>query len=401
MLLEFHIIKDVMEESCIGNLFNYIFISFKNNNEYHDLLIFDSLDLETMPDDHLIIGLVRFFQEKLPSAQKLEIFNVKRILGGMETEIHSFSCKYQENGKSMELKFVVRLYHSKYGFEFAESEFEVLKKLKTKNYPVPEVFFKETTPRYLGKPFIIIEFIDGILMGEKMLKSLEKGDFQTLQILVDQFSELFLKLHRIDWLILVEDKNEFLQDPKGLVMNLMNWYENKIKKYDMNSVIPVIKWLKSRMGSVNFPKENLSLVHGDFHPNNIILKGTEPYVIDWHGIRIRDYRTDLGQTSLLIEVYVGKELRNSFVDSYVKQGGNIQNLAFFEVLAALIRFYEYFEITTTSKRNEMTNERVKGFEDDIQAIRKVYEVLKERTEQDFISLKESLNIENSCHKKSN
>lgn len=335
-------------------------------------------------------GLTVFLSEKFLEYQKVEIFDLERILGGMETEIHSFTCKYLESGKKNHLKLIIRIYHSEHGFKYAIEEFEALHKLKMVNYPVPNVYFKETSSKYLGKPFLIIEFIEGVLMGDKMLKSGENRDFRTLQILIDQFSKLFVNLHRIDWRKLVNDKDQYLQNPKARIMDLINWHENQIKNYEMNSLLPIVDWLKNRMNSISFPKESLSLVHVDFHPQNIILNDTQPCVIDWHGIIIRDYRTDLGQTSLLIETYGTKEIRDAIFDSYEKQSEKIENIPFFEVLAALIRFYEYFEATTTNKRNKMTSERVRMIGEDTKAIKKVYQFLKERTGREFLLLKETL-----------
>ncbi|MHA1974543.1 MAG: phosphotransferase family protein [Candidatus Hodarchaeales archaeon] len=333
--------------------------------------------------------LTNFFRDHLPEVKKLEISNIKRILGGLETEIHYFKCKYETTDYKKDLELIIRIYHSQYANEFAESEFETLTKLKTLNYPVPKVYFKENSSKYIGKPFLIMDYIDGVTMGDLMEKALKSENPKALSELISQFSELLYKLHHLDWTSLVERGQLTQFDPKTQTINLINWYQARIEERRFYQLDPLIEWLHKTIDTVRFSRKNLSLVHGDFHPYNILVKNKEPFVIDWHGIRIRDNRTDLGQTSLLLTIYGSPDLRNAIVDTYVKYGGKAVDLHFFEVLAIMIRFFEFFETIYPDDNNEILPDRVQAFSTDFETMTKCYLMLNELTKQEFPQLKPS------------
>ncbi|MHA2175147.1 MAG: phosphotransferase family protein [Candidatus Hodarchaeales archaeon] len=339
----------------------------------------------TQASSVLISGLKVFFQKNHSDHQNVEILDFNQILGGMETLIYSFKCKYNKNGKKEEKKLILRMYATENGAEFAQSEFEVLRELESVNYPVPKVFFRETSSNFLGKPFIILEYIDGVLMGEEMENAIKNDDSMKIHGLVNHFTELYIQLHEINWQALVDNPQHYLNDPKQNLVEFLSWYEKKIQKFDLISLIPILEWIQMKISSIESVESDLSLTHGDFHPNNIILADDTAYVIDWHGIRIRDYRIDLGQTAILTEMYASKDLRENFISLYESKAGKIENFAFFEVLLCLVRFYEFFEATTVDQES-MTEERVNMFKEQSDPIFRAYSLVVDRTGQKYPEL---------------
>jgi aminoglycoside phosphotransferase (APT) family kinase protein len=334
-------------------------------------------------------GLADFFRKEYSSYQNIEIHDLKQIMGGYETLIYSFILKYEENGKNSEKKLVLRAYTTQSGAEMAKREHDTLIKLKEVNYPVPRVYFQIPSSSYIGKPFIILEYIDGILMGEMMINALEKNDSKRLQDLSNQFTDLYIDLHKISWQTLITHPYEYLQNTKQKLIEFISWYGKKIRTHNLTQLIPILKWLQTRLSSVQCKTQDLALNHGDYHPNNIMITDSCVFVIDWHGIRIRDYRIDLGQTSILLEMYASKALRDGLIANYESKTRKIEDFAFFEVVLLLVRFYEFFDATIIDEAS-MTKERVRMFKEQSESLTKAYSMLIERTGQQFPNLERTL-----------
>lgn len=114
------------------------------------------------------------------------------------------------------------------------------------------------------------------------------------------FCSIFVSLHKTDWENFVEDPSIYKADaPYSFIKNELSRSYETVRFLDQLSMAqPVLEWLKDRILSV--PCERLSIIHGDYHPHNIILTndGTA-YVIDWTNINIADFRIDLAWTLLL------------------------------------------------------------------------------------------------------
>jgi aminoglycoside phosphotransferase (APT) family kinase protein len=70
-------------------------------------------------------------------------------------------------------------------------------------------------------------------------------------------------------------------------------------QFALRGFLPIVAWLEERREAV--PCLQPSLVHGDFHPNNILLREDgSAVVIDWAGLQASDARFDLAWTLLLV-----------------------------------------------------------------------------------------------------
>lgn len=142
----------------------------------------------------------------------------------------------------------------------------------------------------------------------------------------------------------------------------------------------VLDWLQAR--GEDIPCQRLSITHGDFHPENILLRddGT-PFVIDWPNIEIADYRLDLAWTRHLLGTEWTIELRDSVLKEYERLAGQpAENIEFFDVIACTRRLFDI----TASLRNGATTIGMKpGAETEmrqkVKQIRAIYAQLQERT----------------------
>jgi Ser/Thr protein kinase RdoA (MazF antagonist) len=77
------------------------------------------------------------------------------------------------------------------------------------------------------------------------------------------------------------------------------------------------------------------VVHGDFHPNNILLRADDaPFVIDWSNVRLADYRSDLAWTRLITRADARLDYGEGQLRLYERLAGKkVSMIEYFEVVA--------------------------------------------------------------------
>lgn len=277
--------------------------------------------------------LQTYLREHLPDYQGLEVKNIEDISDGWETEIHAFDIEYRDKKENRTEELILRMYPGPPGSERARVENLVYETLTKLGYPVPKVYLVEESPRPLGLPFLIMERIN----GRPMMQMISESDSKSQEML-DIFSRLFVTLHGLEWQTAIDNPETYMAaDPYFYIKRYVQWYGKFLKEHDTEQLLPIVDWLNDRLQ--NSPCESPSLMHGDFHPNNILIdEGGNPFVIDWTASNIADSRFDLGWTLLLARTYLGKEMRATILQGYEKHlQKRVKQVEFFEVTAILRR----------------------------------------------------------------
>ena len=272
-------------------------------------------------------GLIQYFNDTYPGMLNLEILDLKEISAGWETELFSFGLRYSEKGVTKKEKLVIRMYPGDIAERKLENEFFIYKNLSEQNYPVPKIHYMSANRQYVGKPFLIMDWISGGTLNDKMITNPEEG------LLL--FSQLFVKLHNMDWKPFIK-KLKSDKDFTPSIESHIEALESRVNYNKLEELILIVDWLKDEKEKII--DEYLALGHFDFHPYNILMKENgEPVVIDWPSAKVNDFRFDLGWTLTLVCVYDNINNRNRFFDAYQKVAKKkIENIAFFEV-AAIVR----------------------------------------------------------------
>jgi len=312
-----------------------------------------------------------FLREKLSDKENIRVLDLKDITTGWETDIHSFTLEYRELRADIRKNLILRLYSGKYATMSAKNEFQTLSKLHQINYPVPFPYFCGTESSYLGRPFIIMERINGQSLGQRM-QAASRDEFSDLMYL---FCNLFNVLHRLNWNTLNIDFSLDQKNPKHLLLDYLFLFRRNIKHFKKEEFFPIIEWLDD---IPEMSAKYLSIFHGDFHPNNILITAeNKTYVIDWHRLSIKDFRIDLGWTLVLCEAHISSEFRNDVLNIYQNlYGSKVPNIEYFEVLACLRRLFD-LSVSLSSGVGEMgmrdeTREAMKQY---IPAYRKVLKLV--------------------------
>jgi len=218
------------------------------------------------------------------------------LLGsGYEADVFAFSLAA---GAGEAEALVLRLYAGEGAGEKAEREYWALRRLRAAGYPVPaaRLFRRERSP--LGRPFVVMERIDGVNLAATYWPA--KGEeHRALAVLLYR---LIAGLQALDaGAILPESPLAGTCDPYAAIdqeiANLARLLD-RLQGSEPPSLHGVLAWLAERRSHV--PCERVVAIHGDFHPGNVLLgAGVAPTVIDWSNLRLGDYRAELAWTRLV------------------------------------------------------------------------------------------------------
>lgn len=316
-------------------------------------------------NDEIKVKLQQVYQKKVPS-KTIQITNVEQITSGWETDIYSFTA---EGGEPSQL--ILRMYPGIDGPQKAAREFHAMDQLHKVGYPVPKVHILEVSNTF-GKPFIIMEKINGQIMWSLMNRSPEKKELITL------FCTLFCDLHRIDWNPFTR-LSRYSPDPYAFITHSLKRGEEYLTAFGKHEFIPVLEWLKKRRSTV--PCQRLSVTHGDYHPNNVIVHNGKAFVIDWSQVDVADFRFDIAWTVLLMGTYGKAEFRDIILSEYEKIAGcTIEHLEYFDVLASLKRLFTISaSLSKGAAELGMRPGAEKMMKGNVAHIQKVYSLLWERT----------------------
>jgi aminoglycoside phosphotransferase (APT) family kinase protein len=203
-------------------------------------------------------------------------------------------------------------------------------------YPVPRVIHLEQDSALLGKPFVVMEKIDGRSLGHISDTSPVPRKLELLALLC----QLFADLHVLDWRPFALDPSLYEKQPPDAAMrHQLSYWQSYTHALQFDAFDPVFAWLTQRLPDVRFGPP--SVIHMDFHPYNILLREDgAPFVIDWTNVDVSDYRLDLSWTLLLMSTYGSPESRELVLGEYERAAGHtVEQIEYFEVAACLRRLF--------------------------------------------------------------
>lgn len=321
--------------------------------------------------------LLNFYKKKSPFDKNIRILDLEPISDGWETEVYSFRAQYEEGAQRKHEDLILRIYPSNDAVEKSTREFHVMKRLHEVGCPVPKVLFLEPENPYFGRPFVIMEKINGRPMGIVISESPD----EKRQELMTLFCKMFVDLHMLDWKPFATDLSiSTTEDPDTFVTHqFSHWYEY-LHSFQKDEFEPVFDWLEERRADVRW--EQLSLIHWDYHPFNILLRDDgKAFVIDWGSAEISDYRFDLAWTLLLMSTHGDPESRETILNEYERIAGHrIEHIEFFDVAACLRRLFSVsVSFSDGPERAGMRPGAEVVMKQHAFALKRVYELLCKRT----------------------
>ncbi len=327
-------------------------------------------------------NLEKYFQKIYQTKGEIEISDVTSLAKGWETELFSFVFRYREENQKKEEQLILRIYPGKNMQNKIKWEHEVLTALFKAGYPVPETHLLEMDKSFFGKPFIIMDRIIGVDMGEEFTNALETNDMKTItEKILPTLIKLFVELHNLDWNIIPSSiSEEEASNPYFFIDRGLASKERTMKNYDLHELQPIFNWLRERRDSV--PSEKVSVLHQDFHPHNIVKSNEgKAYVIDWPSCYVGDFRQDLGWTLLLVSAYASSELRDIILDAYENEMGfTVKEMDYFEIFAAFRRFADILIMFKHSPEEHGSREEtIHQIKETVFHIENIYSLVRRKT----------------------
>ena len=257
-----------------------------------------------------------------------QVSDMENLTDGWETDIYAF--RLTRDGETESL--VLRLFSSEDGAAKSQREFAALKILHQLGYPVPHAQRLTTaTNSPFGRPFFIMNRIEAGQLGES-IRNLGHARDRTL---LRRFCQLLADLHALDW----RPHHPTIDNgPYAFIDGRLDEFTTFINQFNLSDAMPVMNWLRDRRDSLAC--DHLSILHGDFHPWNVLLGPDDALtVIDWSGYEIGDPRYDLAWTLVLVGSYRGDDAAAATLHDYQQTIGRdeITGMDAFRVMAALRR----------------------------------------------------------------
>lgn len=285
-----------------------------------------------------------YLQHKMPSAEGLELTAVTRMTEGFSHETLFFGARWREGSTWHTQEFVLRMQPEEvippYG---VARQFHVLKALYATPVPVPRVFWLETDLAVLGRPFFIMEKVEGEVPlpwgvgGQRAFSSPEEQ-----RAMGEEFVQVLAHLHTVDWQALGLSSLGVPKTPTEYAESTLARFEGLLREH---SLLPqpllteAARWLRTRIP----PAPRTSVVHGDYRLGNFIWRnGRIAAFLDWEGADLGDPLNDIGWLSLKrfqgrSGLWVGLISREDFLRRYQELTSiNVepQSLHFWEAMNA-------------------------------------------------------------------
>ncbi len=280
--------------------------------------------------DELITELTKVF----PSSETSTVDKFHKLQGA-DTETFSFSF----NTNNHTIPLILRVYRR--NSNRAKIEFSILSALKSRGISVPSPYLWKKNSETLSRSFLIMEQIPGKLLSDYIFHS--NSDKLKMEG-ITMFIREMVHIHNYDWRNELNNSFSFnildiKSNPYVYVYNLISFPKRMTSLHNINDLKPLIDWLDDN----KVKTENLSLLHGDYHMNNVIITPQKKLVvIDWADIKLGDFRHDLA-FAIVATSSAGTDVQETFVDLYQTysdlQVTNIEYFLILSILHNLLRCY--------------------------------------------------------------
>ena len=203
-----------------------------------------------------------YLKAKFRDKTDLSITRLDKLADGWESDNYLLTVEYGGVLRTR-VDWVWRIYSGAGSQAKARREFNSMEKLLGAGYPVPRVFLLETDHSPVERPFIIMEYIQGEVMWDLLGKVPADRQAQ----LLDQFCQLFVQLHALDWKQF--DDGLLVDGPFFFIDRWLDEARGVLRNFPEVDGSPFLEWVEARC--TLFTHTRPSLAHQDFHPGNILV----------------------------------------------------------------------------------------------------------------------------------
>lgn len=254
--------------------------------------------------------LMKFLREELGEPRLSYAEPLVHIPGGAGVHVYGFRLKAAPDGFTQPL--VVRIWRSSDAGDAASLESCLQNALAEAGYPAPRVLASCDDTTWLAAPFQVMERAAGSpLLRVGNNESDPAGGASLLAQVIPDLGRLFLRnwprrlaqlharLHDLDAQPLLHTLESRGFDPLRLRVEAnLERLEATIEACELEGMKPGIEWLRVHAPSED---ERLTICHGDFFANQVLVEGEAESVLDWSEALVGPSEIDVGIVKCGIE----------------------------------------------------------------------------------------------------
>ncbi|HYA35918.1 MAG TPA: phosphotransferase family protein [Candidatus Binataceae bacterium] len=288
-------------------------------------------------------ALQRWLSERLGArASSVDLRNIWRLSAGHSNETFALDVSWSESGSRRNQILVLRTRPEGEGLlepYDVLKQYRVMKALADSDVPVPKMYWAESDESVIGRPFFVMEKLDGVIVEFEIPDYLQSAPPEKIRRMSTRYAEVFAAIHRIDW---KARGLNFLDQGGDPVERELGWWEAELRRVQPGP-LPAFdvlnRWLREHMPK---PSPVVTLVHGDPKPGNIFFKDEEIVgVFDWEMTTVGDPMVDVGWVAFLwrggvggLSSLPGALTLDEFLSIYqARSGVTVHDLLFYEMLA--------------------------------------------------------------------
>jgi aminoglycoside phosphotransferase (APT) family kinase protein len=198
-------------------------------------------------NDDLQSQLQAYCVRAFPSRQGVRVSGLASVSAGWESDVYSFDVEHGPPGARRREELILRIYPGDDAHAKSAREFRGMRHLHEAGYPVPRVLLLERENSPFGRPFVIMERVEGRVLWPILFNA--PGRRQ--QELLAQFCELFVRLHRLDWRPFVDDVARYeLGGPTIFVDQWLRRVRGAVERFPLSNSLRILEWLEARREQV-------------------------------------------------------------------------------------------------------------------------------------------------------
>lgn len=235
----------------------------------------------------------RYLDVQMPHASDVRIESIARIHGGASRETYRCRAVWTESGQPIERGLILRRDPIGSLIETERDiEFLAYRAFRNTDVPVPAALFLETDPRWLDRPFFVMELIEG--SAANPFQPLPYSPHE--QRLGAQFWRALGGIARLEPHASELAGRLAVPSPNDCWREQLDYWEGVVDGDEMEPqpiLRGAIRWLRRNPPP---PPSRVAVVHGDFRSGNFLFDGAGNLraILDWEMCHLGDPHEDLG-----------------------------------------------------------------------------------------------------------
>jgi aminoglycoside phosphotransferase (APT) family kinase protein len=273
------------------------------------------------------------------------------LASGWETTVFEFALRSVPDRIAVPAgrMLVLRFYDGPAAIAKGSHEYAVMQRLQAARFPVPAVYMFQPDPAVLGAPFLIMERLEG---GPLLRLRSFPSAVKTFTLAFLPFVRLHTRLHRLNPATVGISGAAPGLSPgaegggPSILGRVLATIAERVESGPLPWLGPALQWAVAE--SARFRDGAASVLHLDYHPFNVLVKGGHVTgIIDWVKTEPGDRHLDVATTSTILSCHTMDNpqwLRDNLSGNSLRRLYNALYVALYHAMMPLefprLRYYQ-------------------------------------------------------------